>query len=255
MGDKNNGNTLSGDDPHGIQQPLRFALGQHRRRLIKYQQPDTGFIDLPGNFDELHIAHRQPGYLLCLRNFQADGLQGRSGILGHGIQIQGLHGFSQKSAGQVGLGEFPAHLDIFCYGKARNQHELLVDHADPQLQGLLGCVNIHRLAPHLHGTLKATGTVDHRHAEKDVHKGGFSRAIFSHQGVDLAGLYPKADSLEHPVAAVFLHNIVHFQDVFTTQTIYLLCCCAYKKHRRPPQAIRRWQVADQWAGLTAPYVP
>ena len=67
---------------------------------------------------------------------------------------------------------------------------MLVDHADAQLDGIVGLCDIYRLAAELDFPfVLRVETVDH------VHKGAFARAVFTQKGKDLPLLEGKADRI------------------------------------------------------------
>ena len=54
-------------------------------------------------------------------------------------------------------------------------------------------------------------------AGEDVHQGGFSRAVFAQQSVDLALAHRQVDIGKRPAAAERLGHVIHFKDVH-------MCC-------------------------------
>ena len=83
-------------------------------------------------------------------------------------------------------------------------------HADAQFHCGVGIVDVDGLAVEFDGAFKATGGVDDRHTEEDVHQRGFTSAVFTHEGVDFAALYFQLNALEDAVAVVFLGDTLHF---------------------------------------------
>ena len=57
----------------GIQKTIRLRLCQNCCRLIKYQNPDTGFIQLTGNLNKLHISYGKACYLHVIFNLKSNG--------------------------------------------------------------------------------------------------------------------------------------------------------------------------------------
>ena len=101
----------------------------------------------------------------------------------------------EPAAAPAGLG---AEHDVLGHGEVVDQHEVLVDHADAQLDGLAGRVDHLRLAPDqdlaLVGLLQA---VEH------LHQGRLAGAVLAHQGVDLALGHLQVDLVvgDHPGVA------------------------------------------------------
>ena len=56
----------------------------------------------------------------------------------HGFHIQTFQIFAKHTADRVGTADLTVQLDILRDGKAREQHELLVYHADALFHGIVG---------------------------------------------------------------------------------------------------------------------
>ena len=101
----------------------------------------------------------------------------------------------EPAAAPAGLG---AEHDVLGHGEVVDQHEVLVDHADAQLDGLAGRVDDLGLAPDqdlaLVGLLQA---VEH------LHQGRLAGAVLADQGVDLALGHLQVDLVvgDHPGVA------------------------------------------------------
>ena len=67
----------------------------------------------------------------------------------------------------------------FSNRKGPHQHEVLVDHADTERDGVFRCADAYNVAVHF--DLPFVGAV---HAEKDVRWGGFAGSIFTDNPVD-----------------------------------------------------------------------
>ena len=76
---------------------------------------------------------------------------------------------------------FVAQHDVLGHGEDRDQHEVLVHHADAQADGIVRLCDLDLLA--VHENLAAIGMVE---TVDDVHQRGLARAVFAQQGVNLA---------------------------------------------------------------------
>ena len=74
-----------------------------------------------------------------------------------------------------------AERDVLGHRHAGNQHEVLVHHADAQVEGVGGGAEVHRLAVHQDASL--VGLVE---PGEDVHEGRLPGAVLAHQGQHLA---------------------------------------------------------------------
>ena len=84
------------------------------------------------------------------------------------------------------MGNFPVQLDVLGDGKAGQQHELLMHHADAHVHGILGGADVHLFPVQKHLAFKAAGAVDDGHTKQRVHECGFARAVFTQKRMDLA---------------------------------------------------------------------
>ena len=217
VGDKDNRDPPVCDLPHNGQQPLRFAFREHGGGLVEHQQLDAGFIDLPGDLHKLHITDGQPRHLDVFADVHADIVQGLAGVRRHPLHIQGLQVLAKDPAHDGRMADLPAHLDVFRNGKTRDEHKFLMHHADAKVHRVLGRIDDGWLAVDFHRTLKPARAMDDGHAEQDIHQGGFPRAVFAHQRVDLPCFHFQIDVFEDPVAIIFFGNIVHSEDIWSFQ--------------------------------------
>ena len=87
-------------------------------------------------------------------------------------------------------------------------------HADTLVHGIQRRSDVHLFSVQTNLTLEATGAVNNRHTEQDVHQGGLTCTIFTQQGVDLARLYRKRNITQYGIIAVVLRDLFHFQNEF-----------------------------------------
>ena len=159
--------------------------------------------------------------------------------------------------------DFPAHLNIFRNGKSRNQHKLLMYNTDSQLHGLYRAVDLHFLSVNLNGSFKTACVVNDRHTKQDIHQGGFSCAVFSHQRMNLTGTYRKVNSLQDTVPEIFFHNMIHFQDIgffciFQNTNLFLFDFFFYRppsgknEKRSPPASAPKTPAGEPPASYISP---
>ncbi len=103
---------------------------------------------------------------------------------------------------------------------------MLVDHADAQLDGIVGLVDLHRFT-----TDRDLALVLRVEAVEDVHQGALARAVFAEEGQDLALIQGETDAVvgKHPREA--FGYVARLQDW---------------DHRRSPPCLR---ISDSHTGL------
>ena len=97
-----------------------------------------------------------------------------------------------------------AHTHILRHGKGGHQLEVLVDHADPQADGLVRRCNLHWLA--VNADLPGSWL---QHSEQNVHQGRLARAVFPDDGVDLPFQNAEIDVLIGLDSAKLLADPLH----------------------------------------------
>ena len=170
MRNEHDGNALRCDDPHRLEQPFRFALREHSRRLVKNQKLDARLVDFSGYFDKLHISDRQSLYFYILFYVKTDRIKRFSGVLSHAFSVQALQGFPENMACDARCRDFASNFNVFSYSKTRYQHKLLVNHTDAELHGLLWVFNRDRLAVYADTSRKPACIMDNRHSKQHVHQ-------------------------------------------------------------------------------------
>ena len=101
-----------------------------------------------------------------------------------------------------------AHDDVFRNGHHRSEHEVLMDHADAQGNGLSGPANRNGLSIHQNFSRIRGG-----HAVKHVHQRGFACAVFPQQGVDFPLLHGEGHVVQGSDTGVDLGNAPHFNGI------------------------------------------
>ena len=98
-------------------------------------------------------------------------------------------------------------------GEQVHQLEVLVDHADAQVEGVLGGGDGHRLSVDV--DLPLIGEID---AGEHIHQGGLAAAVFTQQGQDLTFVQLKVHIfVGDDLAAESLGDILHFDCAFFFQ--------------------------------------
>ena len=142
------------------------------------------------------------------------------------VQIQGKLVFFADGAGffvdlfQVEPAAAHGKGDVFGGGKHIHQFEVLVDHADAQIQRIAGGADGNSLVPHV--DLALIGVVD---AGDHVHQGRLAAAVFPQQGQDLAPAHAQRDIL------VSHHRAKGLGDVLQTHGVFGLRHSAGSSHR------------------------
>ena len=230
MGDDDDGHILFLHHPPQHGEELVGLLGsQHGGGLVQDQHlrtPVEGLQDL----HTLLQAHAQLAHHIRRIHIQAVfPAQLRHRLIG-GLQI----------IQHTQLLRFPAQNDVLGHGEAGNQHEMLVDHAHTQGDGMLGVVLGDGFS--LDDHLAPGGGED---SVENVHQGGFSRAVFAHQGKDLALADGKIHILIGPDTGEFhgdiakLYNGIHsissnrLKAPAHIQTNLLSGPAPYPRHRAP----------------------
>ena len=219
MSNEDNGNAACGNVLHDTEQLSSFAFGQNGCGFIEHKQLDPRFIDFTGNLNELHVSNRKTAHQCKFVNPHADIIQRLSCVSGHGLDIQKLKVLAKNLADSPWFCNFSVQLDIVRNGKAGNQHEFLMHHADALLHGIHWGHNTDTFSIQKNLALKAAGRMNHRHAKQHVHQGGFSGSVFTQKRVDLTGTNTECYILQHCVTAVFFGNAVHFENVFRRQGV------------------------------------
>ena len=215
--DKDDSDAARGDILHHLEQLSRLALGQNGSRFVKDQQLHALFVDLAGDFHKLHVTDRQSGHTGVFVDGHADAVQRAARVFGHRFHIQRFQVLAEHAGNRAGTADFAVELDVFGDGKARQQHELLMHHADALLHRVVRRGDGRLLAVEIDFAAKSARFVNDGHAEKHVHQRALARAVFAQQRVDFARLNLERHAGKHGVFAVLLGDVPHFKDVFRGQ--------------------------------------
>ena len=102
--------------------------------------------------------------------------------------------------------------DIVQHGEALHQLEVLVDHADAQVVGVVGVLNLHHPAVLLDGALLRPVQ-----AEENAHQRGLAGAVLSQKRVDLTFLQLERNVVVGNDAGEPLGDIQHFDGIWLLQ--------------------------------------
>ena len=101
-----------------------------------------------------------------------------------------------------------AQHDVAQYGQGRNEHEVLVNHANAVLHGVLRGVNGESFSVDLNfAFIRLEDAIEH------VHQRGLSSAIFADQAMDLAGFHREIYAIYRLNAGKGLVDVGHFDCV------------------------------------------
>ena len=131
----------------------------------------------------------------------------------HGFHIQTFQIFAQHTADRVGTADLTVQLDILRDGKAREQHELLMHHADALGHRVMRRGDGRLLAVEIDFAAEAACFVDDRHAEQHVHQRRFTRTVLSKERMDLTFFHRKGNALKYRVFPVLLTNVFHLKNI------------------------------------------
>ena len=178
VGDQDDGTALCLEVAQDAEQMVGLLRGQHAGRLVEDQDPGAAKQRLQ-DLDAL---------------LDADGKVLDAGVE---VDLQRIVALERldllaRPGGAVGEGEaaLGAEQHVLQHGERLDQHEVLVDHADPGADGILGAGDAPFLAIDQDGA--GIGLVV---AVDDVHQGRFAGAVLADDAVDAAGRDAQRDRL------------------------------------------------------------
>ena len=187
VGDVDHGDAVRLQFGEHPEQDVDLCVGQRRGGLVQDEQLAL-FQKGLGDLHQLAVGHRDILDLGLTVDVDAHVRKDRTAALKHGL------GVDQGTAADL-----LADKQVFPDGQLRHQIELLIHHADSRCLGLNGGQAGVGLAA---GDDAAALRCDS--AGENFAQGGFARAVFSDQGVDLP--FPKidADMIQHGNGAIAL---------------------------------------------------
>ena len=197
MGDDNKGLAVRFHVPHDGEQLVRLLRRQHGGGFIEYQDVSPAVQHL----DDLHRLLLGHGHIVDLHmrvDVKAVLLADVLDLLARAVNIQPA---------------LQSEDDILGGGEEIDQLEVLVDHADTQIEGILGRCDGHGLVVDV--DLSLIGEVD---AGEHIHQRGLAAAVFTQQGQDLTFVQVKVHVfVGDDLAAEPLGDVLHFDRAFLFQ--------------------------------------
>ena len=197
VGDDDEGLSVGLHVPHDLEEPVRLLGGQHGGGLVQDQDLGAPVEDL----DDLHRLLLGDGHLVDLL-IQIDLKTVFFADLG-----DPLAGRLQIHAARL----LQAQDDVLRGGKDVHQLEVLVDHADPQVIGVLGGGDRDR--PVVDVDLARVRVID---PGEHVHQGGLAAAVLPQQGQDLALVELQVDVVVGHHGAEALGDVLHSDGVLNS---------------------------------------
>ncbi len=142
------------------------------------------------DLDALLQADRQVGDALPWVHLQAEPLRQ---LIDHAAGPIEIH--------DAAVGDLAPEDDVLGDGQRRDEHEMLVDHPDAELDGVLGSVDLHR--PAVEDDL---ARVRPDQAVDDVHQGRLAGPVFPQQRMDLAPIDGQVHAIVRPQLPEGLHD-------------------------------------------------
>jgi hypothetical protein len=174
MGDIEDRGALEAQFAQDREEAFGFLGGESGGGLVQHIEAGggAGFADKgAGNADQHLIAKGQRAQLLT--GIDMGDAEFEQGLPGGGVELFPI----DEGAGATRIGA--AHEDVFGHGKGRDDVEFLVDEAQAEAMGLIGAVDMDRIA--IEADIGAVGGGD---AGQDFDEGGFAGAVFAHQSVN-----------------------------------------------------------------------
>ena len=177
--DKDNGDALFRHGADGSQQRFRLLLGEHRGRLVQDQDLELILAELTRDLRELLVSDGHFADDHVLVDVKAHLVDGGLRTAGHFIIIKSIEPVSENLGDDVFLFRFAVQENILRGGKARDQGELLMHHADAGSQRVKGRAELYLLAVNEDIPLIAAGFPNHVHTEEDFHESALACAVFA----------------------------------------------------------------------------
>ena len=218
VADEQHREALGGQAADHVEQLARLLRGQHGRRLVQDQDARAAEQRL----DDLHalpLAHGQLAHLFARVELHVVLACERLDLPGGGLEVE------PHAAGVVRADEAVLH-----DAERRDQHEVLVHHADADGHGVLGGVEAHGLA--LDEDLAGGRLVQ---AAQHVHQRALARAVLAKERVHLPLLDRETDVRIGQHAGELLVDVLHFQDGCHQNAPFLNRACRACPAKRAPR--------------------
>ena len=205
MGNKNDGVALILQVLELDEELRCFLRGQHGRRFVH----DQDLRPADQRLQDLHLllhANRNIHYFRFRFNMKIE-------FFGVFFGDLDRFGFIDERAGFCR--DHPEN-HVFRYGKARHQHEVLVDHPDPVGNGDRRRTEVQRFS--VDDDLTAGGLFQ---PEEHLHQGAFACPVFTHQRVDLTSAEVEIDALVcRNAVGINFCDFLHLDDELVLRTGY-----------------------------------
>ena len=106
--------------------------------------------------------------------------------------------------------DLPAHEDIFVHGHVQDRIQLLMDHRNAHIHGFLRIG--HMIGLSVEEDLSAG--IFRINPHQDLHQGGLSGTVFSHQCMDFTGFHLQLHMVQRHNTRKGFADILHFQHIF-----------------------------------------
>ena len=209
--DENDGDALLGHGPDRAEKRFRFLLGQDGRRLVQNQQFQVVLAEFTGNFGKLLMTDGHFTDTHAFVDLEAHFVNGGFRTPGHFVVIESVQTLAEDLGDHVAFFRFTVEKNVLCGGEARNQGELLMDHADPGGQRIERCREADRIPVQQNLTLIAASFPDHVHTKKDFHERALSGAVFAAETEHFTLGQRQVDVGQNLVAEEILFDVAHFQ--------------------------------------------
>ena len=197
VADKDDGFSFADELFHDGEQTLDLDVRQRRGRLVQNQQLRA----VVERLQDLHALLRADGDLrnqLVQLHVQPVFFRQREDLLPPRLPVD-----------KDTLGIPVAEDHVFKHGHRLDQHEVLMHHADAELDRLAG-----RLDPHLPAVEKDRPLRRLVKTDQNVHQRRFARTVFAEQGMDLALGYGQIDIVVRIEVTESFADVLHAQQFF-----------------------------------------
>ena len=183
---------LGGQPADRLEQRAGLLGREDRGRLVE-DEDARAVIQGAQDLDPLECPHRQARHPRVRVDAQAEA---RGELADDGPRAAPVE--------QPVATRLPADRQVLRHGERREQHEVLVDHRDPQPMGVGDAADLDRSAVEP-DRARVAGDV----AGKDLHEGRLAGPVLADDRVDAAGLELEVDPAQGPNPVVVLDDAVH----------------------------------------------
>ena len=175
--ERHDGQVISGHGFDGCQEFLCFGRRQRRSRFVQDEDPGSTIEGLQ-DLDHLLFSFRKLPYFGPQVDLEAVSLAELLYLFCRSLQVEN------------GPRPWVPEDDVFHHRVRRHQFAVLMNHPNPQIDGVKRRSELDRLPPDIDLTL--VGLIQ---PEQDIHQGGLPGAIFSKDCMDLTSLHVEIDTV------------------------------------------------------------